>query len=119
MVDKDGSGEIPRDLRFWCMALAPWFLPRLYRCSLTSTTISSISILLKDIVAIGIVDILNTGGSLLFSPRGKFDSMFMAVKSWCDVFLAVLERTIQRRAIHRVSSGYDRRRQPGYPRPCD
>jgi len=70
IVEKDGGGEIPRDLIFWCMALAPWFLPRLYRCSLTSTTLSSISILLKDIVAIRIVDILNAGGSLLFSPPG-------------------------------------------------
>jgi len=35
------------------MALAPWERPRLYRLSLTIATISSISVLLKDVSFIG------------------------------------------------------------------
>lgn len=69
MLLGEGNGRTPMDSISWSMALAPFMRSLLYRLSLTSATISSISVLLKDVLPIGIfIDFPDTWGRDIVIP---------------------------------------------------
>ena len=76
MLLGEGNGRTPMDSISWSMVLAPCMRPLLYRLSLTIATISSISILLKDMLSIGIVVVFPGigGGDIVIPTPGMFVS---------------------------------------------